>query len=197
VGGRVTTYCKNLDELLGGGVEPGIITEIFGPAGSGKTNFCIQLAKGRKAALIDSEGISLERIRQICGESPDLKVARVSNFDEQHKAILKLQLTNPEIVLIDSMVMLYRLAKNKENIDEMNQKLAQQAYIISEIAHKMDIPVVITNQVYSPFGKETIEPAAGDLEKIGAGKRRAVLVKHRSLPELTRGEFMITGNGLE
>ncbi len=208
MGGRLTTYCRGLDELLAGGVEPGIITEVFGPAGSGKTNICIQLARGRKAAFIDSEGLSLERVQQICGESPDIQIARVSNFEEQHKAMLKLQLTEPEIIVIDSMVMLYRLAKNKDNIDEMNQKLAQQAYLLSEIAHKMNIPVVVTNQVYSPFGEDKIEPAAGDilkywpkciiaLEKKGRGVRKAVLVKHRSLPELSSCEFRITGTGLE
>jgi DNA repair protein RadB len=207
VGGRVTTHCKSLDALLEGGVEPGIITEVFGPAGSGKTNLCIQLARGRKAALIDTEGVSLDRVEQVLGASPDLCVARVSSFEEQHTAILKLQLTEPEIVLVDSFVMLYRLAKTKDNIDEMNAKLAQQAYLLSEIAHRMDIPVVVTNQVYSPFGEDKIEPAAGDilkywpkcilaLERTGRGTRKAVLVKHRSLPELGSCEFCITQSGL-
>lgn len=204
----MTTYCESLDALLAGGIEPGIITEVFGPAGSGKTNLCIQLARGRRAALIDTEGVSPDRIEQVLGASPDLHIARVSSFDEQHTAIIKLQLAEPEIILVDSFVMLYRLAKTKDNIDGMNAKLAQQAYLLSEMANRMGIPVVVTNQVYSPFGEDRIEPAAGDvlkywpkcilaLERTGKGQRRAVLVKHRSLPELGSCEFRITGHGLE
>src|SRR5512137_2439834 len=63
--------CQPLDELLGGGLESGIITRIYGEAGSGKTNFCLQAAREcvrseKKVAYIDTEGVSLERIRQIC-----------------------------------------------------------------------------------------------------------------------------------
>jgi len=41
---RYTSGCEKLDELLGGGFEAGTVTQIFGEAGSGKTNICLQLA---------------------------------------------------------------------------------------------------------------------------------------------------------
>jgi len=34
----LTTGCKPLDDLLGGGIESKTITKIFGEAGTGKTN---------------------------------------------------------------------------------------------------------------------------------------------------------------
>ena len=37
---RISTGLKNLDELLGGGIETGAITEIYGEFGSGKTQIC-------------------------------------------------------------------------------------------------------------------------------------------------------------
>lgn len=37
---RISTGSKNLDELLGGGIETGAITEIYGEFGSGKTQIC-------------------------------------------------------------------------------------------------------------------------------------------------------------
>ena len=60
--------CQSLDALLGGGLESGIITRVYGEAGTGKTNLCLQAARecvlsGKKVAYIDTEGVSVERIR--------------------------------------------------------------------------------------------------------------------------------------
>ncbi|MDY6930971.1 MAG: ATPase domain-containing protein, partial [Halobacteriota archaeon] len=44
---RIKRYpigCNKIDELLGGGFEAGTLTQMYGQAGSGKTNICIQLA---------------------------------------------------------------------------------------------------------------------------------------------------------
>ena len=40
----ITTGSKNLDELLGGGIETGAITELFGEFRTGKTQICHTLA---------------------------------------------------------------------------------------------------------------------------------------------------------
>ena len=77
--------CDSLDKMLNGGIENGALTEFYGEAGSGKTNICLQLLRnairgGKKAILIDTEGVSLERLKQICSDKDD--------FDEIHKGIL-------------------------------------------------------------------------------------------------------------
>jgi len=41
---RITTGSKELDALLGGGVETGSITEVFGEFRTGKTQLCHTLA---------------------------------------------------------------------------------------------------------------------------------------------------------
>lgn len=41
---RVSSGCKSIDHLIGGGVECGAVTEIFGENGSGKTQFSHSLA---------------------------------------------------------------------------------------------------------------------------------------------------------
>src|SRR5436309_16129662 len=74
---KVALGCRALDDLLGGGVEEGCIRLLHGEAGSGKTNFCLQLARnvvraGRKVIYIDTEGVSLERLQQTCGEELDV-----------------------------------------------------------------------------------------------------------------------------
>ena len=38
------TGCNSIDRLLLGGIEYGAITQIYGESGSGKTNFCLQVA---------------------------------------------------------------------------------------------------------------------------------------------------------
>ena len=70
--------CKPLDDLLGGGIEKGTITEVYGEPGSGKTNLCLQAARecvsnGKKMVFIDTEGVSLERLKQICQKNYDFK----------------------------------------------------------------------------------------------------------------------------
>lgn len=54
--------------------------------------------------------------------------------------------------------MLYRLelgdaitSKDNEKISEVNRKLAKQLRSLNEIARKQNIPVIVTNQVYSTF----------------------------------------------
>ena len=67
---RLKINCKPLDDLLGGGIESKSITEVYGEAGSGKTNLCLQLSRecaknGKKVDYIDCEGVSLERLNQL------------------------------------------------------------------------------------------------------------------------------------
>ena len=83
---RVPLGCKPVDDLLGGGFEGGCITLIFGEAGNGKTNVCLQLARnvvraGKKVIYIDTEGVSMERLEQICGEDFEV-VAKNILFSE-------------------------------------------------------------------------------------------------------------------
>jgi len=59
-----------LDALLGGELEPGVVTLAYGIAGSGKTNLALQVARtaakgGLRTAYIDSEGVSAQRLVQL------------------------------------------------------------------------------------------------------------------------------------
>ncbi len=71
---RLSTGCAGLDELLGGGVEPGVLTLVYGEPGSGKTSLALQLSRevlnngGKSVLFIDTEGLSMERLKQVCGD---------------------------------------------------------------------------------------------------------------------------------
>ena len=206
---------KIIDELLRGGVEKGAITNFYGPAGSGKTNlamlFTLACVKEGKVAFIDTEGgFSTERFFQLGGQKEDLKNILYNypvSFKEQTKIIQKLKNIDVELIVIDSIVSLYRLEIDKDNYTKINKELAKQLSSLSAIAREKKIPVIITNQVYS-VNSDEIELSGRDivkywskclveLKKVDDNKRVAILRKHRSLPEGEKIEFEITKDGIE
>ncbi len=71
---KYSAGCKSIDELLGGGFESCTVTQLYGEAGSGKTNICLQVAvecarKEKPVIFIDTEGFSPERFLQIARAS--------------------------------------------------------------------------------------------------------------------------------
>lgn len=82
------------------------------------------------------------------------------------------------------------LHEEHEKIRRINLMLAQQLRLLSEIARKKAIPILVTNQVYQDLDGN-IKMVGGDLlkywskclirlENLGE-KRKAILLKHRSL----------------
>jgi DNA repair protein RadB len=221
---KISSGSYDLNTWLYGGYEKDVITMIAGPAGSGKTNFtilaaCSQAKKGSKVIFVDTEGgFSVERVKQIVGNEDNEKILdnifllNPVSFDEQKKAfgilLSKLKTEQVGLIVIDGMAMLYRLelgdaikSRDDERIKQVNRDVAKQMRILAEIARKKDIPVMITNQVYSGFVNEEdwkkgikgeVNLVGGDLMQYWCkciielknenGKRKAVLLKHRSLP---------------
>lgn len=220
---KISAGSYDLNRWLYGGYEKDIITTIYGPAGSGKTNFCLLAAvslakKDNKIIYIDTEGgFSVERFKQLAGEEyedglKNILLLKPTTFKEQEISFFKLlkeiKSRTINLIIIDGMTMLYRLElaeakkEGEEKIKEINSKLATQMRILAEIARKKQIPVIATNQVYSEFlseeefraGKERgVNMVGGDILKYWSkciielqnnrGKKKAILRKHRSLPE--------------
>ncbi len=220
---KISSGNAELDRWLSGGYDRDIITAIYGPAGCGKTNFCMMAAANaakqkEKVVFIDTEGgFSAERFKQLTNSDADASIGNVlllkpTNFDEQwgsfERLLKEIRSGNRiSLIIVDGMTMLYRLLmaesrNDKDKIDEINSKLVRQLRILSEIARKKNIPVLITNQVYYNFlsesdlkaGKEKhANMVGGDILKYWSkciielkaqrGKRIAILRKHRSLPE--------------
>lgn len=148
-----------------------------------------------------------------------------TTFEEQKKSFEKILSSvkneHVSLIVVDGMAMLYRLElgsasreKDDEKVREVNREMARQMRILSEISRKEKIPILITNQVYSEFVKgEDFVPnservtniVGGDLFKYwskciielknNSGKRRAILLKHRSMPEKELG-FIIRDEGV-
>jgi DNA repair protein RadB len=215
---RIPTGCSTFDELLGGGLEKGSMTLLFGEAGTGKTNICMQTAynvvkSGKKVAYVDTEGLSSERISQIFtdeGSTKELLVFQVHSFEEQTDRInkvCKLSTANDKIglVVVDSITMFYRL-----HSDDMlvRNEFIRQTEMLMEAARQNDIVILLTSQVYTNIGSGSIEFLGGHalhhnaktiirLDKRSNGRRTANIVKHRSLPEGRFANYRITETGIE
>lgn len=218
---KVGLDCKTIDEMLEGGVESGCLTLIYGEGGSGKTNFVLQLARNiareKKVLFIDTEGVSIERLKQICGEDYEeiLKNVLFSEpytFKEQVKIVEKavnLAEKNKDIggIIMDSATTYYRLTRLHDEFRE-RRNLADQITKLLKVARTRDIPVVLTSQVYTDIETGIYEPLGGhmlshntkaiiSLEKTGPHTRQAVIKKHRHLAEGRTATFTLTDKGLE
>jgi len=188
--------------------------------------------KRKKVIFIDTEGgFSTERVKQIVGKEEykeilaNFLLLQPTNFEEQKKSFSKLlvQLNKEQIglIVIDGMAMLYRLelgdaikSKKDLKIKKVNRDVAGQMRILAEISRKQNIPILITNQVYSGFVSEEdwkkgikgeTNLVGGDLLKYWSkciielrndnGKRKAKLLKHRSIKEKEMG-FEIRNEGI-
>jgi DNA repair protein RadB len=231
---KYSTGCKSIDELLGGGFESGTVTQLYGEAGSGKTNICLQVAvdcarNGKSVIFIDTEGFSPERFLQIAqsrrggGEDVESIARRImiyepQSFEQQMSCIKEIDAVIKEkegknkvsLVILDSATLFYRLELDDERSMYLRRALANQIMHLLEVARRYDLAVLITNQVYADIENGKLRPSGGSalehlskvivqLEKVAGegGKRRAILKKHRSMPEDTACEFFITSKGVE
>lgn len=218
---RLAFGCATIDAMLEGGVEAGCLTLLYGEAGTGKTTLCLLLAtdvarKGKKVIYIDTEGVSLDRLKQIAGDdfeavAKNILFSNISSFDEQEKMVdkaIKLAQGNVDIgmIIIDSISMHYRLTSREEDRGE-RKSLAGQSTKLTNVAREKVIPVVATSQVYTDVETGNFEALGGHallhnskvivrVDKASTGRRRAVLMKHRSLPEGLVADFQLTSNGI-
>ena len=225
---RVPTGCKPLDDLLGGGFERGTITELFGEGGSGKSNIVLVLAAGvaragKKAIIIDTEGISLERLFQVCGGPKDREAAQglmrsifvfdAADMDEQEEAVNKAIVLaesreDVDFIALDSATSHYRRYVGTEDENRARTRLGLMITRLLRCARMRKVPVVITNQVYTDIEAGRNEPSGGHhlghsskaiirLDRLGRNRRRATLEKHRSIGEGATAEFSLSADGIE
>ena len=219
---RISTGLARLDKCIEGGFEKGIITEIYGEPGSGKTNLvlfaAIKSAEVGKVIFIDTEGVSTERISQITRDKPslsNLKFFRIRSYEEQLESVPKIlnlvQSMNDVVLLVfDTITVHYRVEREirAELRKKTSNTLNTQIEMLSNLALSKDIPVILVNQVYTDKSTSEVQPVGGSalshiakaifmIRKLGTGRRELTVVKHRSLPEDVRCPFVITENGIE
>jgi DNA repair protein RadA len=172
--GKITTGSKDLDSLLGGGVETQAITEAHGAFGSGKSQIAHQLAvtiqlpkekggMGAKALFIDSEQtFRPERITEMAkalGMDPKkvlegVFAARAYNSDHQmllaEKAEELIKKHNIKVVIVDSLTSSFRSDyTGRGTLANRQQKLNRHLHHLQRLADVNNLAVFVTNQVMS------------------------------------------------
>ena len=186
---RISTGSKNLDDLLGGGIETWAMTEFYGEFGSGKSQIChtlcvmVQTPHGQGgldggAVYIDTEGtFRPERIAEIAEARgldsekilSGITVARAYNSAHQELIVKDLGKVLEEkkvkLVILDSAVAHYRAEfLGRGTLAERQQRLNKFMHQLLRTAEIYNVAVVVTNQVQAApdsfFGDPT-RPTGG------------------------------------
>ncbi len=188
--GKLTTGSKELNKLLGNGIETQAITELFGMFGSGKTQLGhqlsvnVQLPKNKgglegTAIYIDTENtFRPERIMQMAKAlklDPDevlrnIHVGRAYNSDHQillvEKAAELVKEYNAKLIVVDSLTSHFRAEyTGRGTLAERQQKINRHMHTLQrKLADPNNIAVVVTNQVMARpdifFGDPTVPVGA-------------------------------------
>jgi RecA/RadA recombinase len=112
----ISTGSRALDSLLGGGLRKGMITDVFGESGSGKTQLCFTAAvncaqSGGSVIFVDTAGtFRPERIMEIGGSQAVLEsitYLRAISTKDQTDAGHKIHELCPALVVIDGVASLF------------------------------------------------------------------------------------------
>lgn len=168
----ISTGSREFDKLLGGGLETGSITEIFGEFRTGKTQLCHTLAvtsqlpieqggAAGKCLYIDTEGTfrpeRLVACAQRFGLNPDevldnVAYARAYNSDHQSALLTQASAMMSEsryaLLIVDSATALYRTDfSGRGELSARQMHLARFLRTLLRLADEFGVAVVITNQV--------------------------------------------------
>ncbi|KAK7793567.1 hypothetical protein R5R35_000403 [Gryllus longicercus] len=169
---HLTTGSRELDKLLGGGIETGSITEIFGEFRTGKTQLCHTLAvtcqlpidqsggEG-KCLYIDTEGtfrperlLAVAERYNLSGNDvlDNVAYARAYNTDHQTQLLIQASAMMVEsryaLLIVDSATALYRTDySGRGELSARQIHLARFLRMLLRLADEFGVAVVITNQV--------------------------------------------------
>jgi len=171
---RLSTGSKQLDELLGGGLETQTITEYYGEYGVGKSILCHQLAVNVQlpeergglngaALYIDTENTFrpewIVRMANALGLDPtqtakNIIYSEAFNSDHQilvlEKADKIIQENKVKLIIVDSLTAHFRSEYlGREMLAERQQKLNSHLHRLVRLSRAFNACAVVTNQVMS------------------------------------------------
>ena len=164
----IPTGLEKIDSFLFGGIPNGVLVDIFGENGTGKTQLLLQLCinsinKGGRVLYLDTTGgFRPERILQIQNQSEikldilqQITVSRITNTSEQIKSIEKLKNDDFSLIVIDNVTDLFSYEYQKpEFLSEKNSLFMKYMYKLSKFSIQTKTPIVITNMIRTLENKE-------------------------------------------
>jgi len=185
---KISTHCKSIDKLIGGGLELGTSMEAYGEGASGKTALshllavsCIKQFPESYVIYIDTEStFRPSRIRDFCkGFKVDpelvLKHIKVSTaLSSDHQVLLTDQVEKEidsgldvKLVIIDSLTNHYRAEfQGRSTLANRQQLLNNYLHKLSKLCDMYNVAVYLTNQVQSDPGTiygSPIKPIGGNI----------------------------------
>ena len=189
--GKISAGSKELNALLGGGVETNGILEAYGKFASGKSQLGFQLSvnvhlplnKGGldgSVLFLDTEGTfrpeRIESMAKAAGLDPkkvleEMFVVRCSTTEQQiltiERADKLVREKNVKLIVIDSLISLFRSEFiGRGALGERQQKLNSHIHKLQQLADNYNLVVYITNQVMDNpgilFGDPTT-PVGGNI----------------------------------
>ncbi len=180
----IPTGCRPVDDLLSGGFERGVVTQVYGPPAAGKTNLALAAAvevaaRGDRALYIDTEGLSIDRFEQMAEGTADridgddsvtdiasrLVITEAYDFDDQREAVRDAEelAGEVELIVLDSATGFYRLERADDTEGGQSlRKVAKQVTHLLSLARRHDLAVVITNQVYADPDSDRVRALGGN-----------------------------------
>ena len=176
---RISTGSRNLDELLGGGINSQELTEVFGEFRTGKTQLCHTLCVTAQmsrdmgggegmVAYLDTEGTfrpeNIAGIARRYGMDVDavldnIRHVRIHSHEHLNEALVQATALFMEApfraLIIDSIIQPFRTDfAGRAELSERQQKLNHFCARLLKVASEFNIAVMYTNQIMS-------DPSAG------------------------------------
>ena len=189
----IPTGVRKLDESLGGGIPDGLVTDIFGEAGTGKTQLLLQIsaisaATGGNVLYIDTMGgFRPERILQfdvssVCGSPHQsmqvdselldrITVSRMWSVSEQLNYTLNFgNHKKYSMIIIDNITDLFsyeygHFENSKSSISEKNSLFIEYMRKLSWFAITTKTPVVIANMIRTINGTKDVENMKSSIDQ--------------------------------
>ena len=164
----ISTGLKKIDNFLSGGIPDGVIVDIFGGNGTGKTQLLLQLSinsikNGGKVLFLDTTGgFRPERILEIQKKSNsnlnllnNIIVSRITNTSEQINSIKNFKENNFSLIIIDNITDLFSYEyKNNQSIFKKNSLFMKYMRELSLYAVTHKVPIVISNMIRNSYEQE-------------------------------------------
>lgn len=201
---------------MGGGIKNGIITDIHGAAGTGKTQLAMQIAinsvlEGGLVFFHDTTGnFRPERMLEILKAKnydydilQKIQVARITNVSEQKQNLKKIQKNNYSLIIIDNIAELFSFEFSKDSqLLEKNTSFMKYMHDLALLAIEKNIPIIITNGIrhFDNTEKEILEKAVSMFThvKIKLTKNeKSFTGKVSTAVSQNDFNYLISSNGLE
>jgi DNA repair protein RAD51 len=166
----ISTGSAAIDSLLGGGIHPGMITDIYGESGSGKSQICFTLCancttSGGKVVFVDTAGtFRPERIVEIGSRSTldKIKFVRALSTSDQISTISKIQDIDPQLVIFDTLTSLFSVEYSGS---ARHLAVMKHLHRLALMAISSGCAVVVTNMIRTSSPITVVDQAGHNLSK--------------------------------